>query len=92
MVDEQFFRQVDRMFRGTGFRVVTLKYGQLLRAVFEQPGGRYALDAREARAHAAGRSWLRVTMDATRRRPDRPHTPGRSSAGWMQSTTTRTLP
>ena len=41
MVDEQFFRQIDRMFRGPGFRVVTLKYGEMMRAAFELPGGPY---------------------------------------------------
>jgi len=53
IVDEQFFRQVDRMFRGTGFRVITLKYGETLRAAFDQPGGKYVRAVRSSESFLA---------------------------------------
>lgn len=40
IVSDQFFRNVDRMFRSNGFQVVVLKYGKKLLKAFDQPGGK----------------------------------------------------
>ena len=39
VVTDRLFGQIDRLFETMGWRVVTLKYGKLLRAAFERPGG-----------------------------------------------------
>jgi pyruvate dehydrogenase E1 component len=39
VVPDRFFHRLDRMFRATEWRVITLKYGKLLEAAFAQPGG-----------------------------------------------------
>ena len=40
VVSDRLFRWIDRTFRGTGWTVVTLKYGKRLMAAFAKPGGR----------------------------------------------------
>lgn len=40
VVGDNSFRQIDRLFRSNGFRVLTVKYGKLLQAAFDRPGGR----------------------------------------------------
>ncbi len=40
VVSDRLFRWIDRTFRGTGWTVVTLKYGKRLMAAFGKPGGR----------------------------------------------------
>jgi pyruvate dehydrogenase E1 component len=40
VVSDRLFRWIDRTFRGTGWTVVTLKYGKRMMAAFEKPGGR----------------------------------------------------
>ena len=39
VVSDQLFEAIERAFAGTGWRVVTLKYGKLLEAAFAGPGG-----------------------------------------------------
>jgi len=39
VVSDQLFQTIERAFEGTGWRVVTLKYGKLLEDAFRQPGG-----------------------------------------------------
>lgn len=39
VVSDHLFRLIDRVFRTTGWRVLTLKYGKLMRAAFAEPGG-----------------------------------------------------
>jgi pyruvate dehydrogenase E1 component len=39
VVSDQLFQTIERAFEGTGWRVVTLKYGRLLEDAFRQPGG-----------------------------------------------------
>ena len=39
VVSDQLFQAIERAFAGTGWRVVTLKYGKLLEQVFAGPGG-----------------------------------------------------
>ncbi len=39
VVSDQLFQAIERAFEGTGWRVVTLKYGKLLQAAFQRPGG-----------------------------------------------------
>lgn len=39
VVTDRLFGQIDKLFDSMGWRVVTLKYGKLLRAAFERPGG-----------------------------------------------------
>src|SRR5258708_9579491 len=39
VVSDQLFQAIERAFEGTGWRVVTLKYGKLLQAAFARPGG-----------------------------------------------------
>lgn len=39
VVSDQLFQAIERAFAGTGWRVVTLKYGKLLEAAFAGPGG-----------------------------------------------------
>ena len=39
VVTDRLFGQIDRLFETMGWRVITLKYGKLLRAAFERPGG-----------------------------------------------------
>jgi pyruvate dehydrogenase E1 component len=39
VVSDQLFQAIERAFEGTGWRVVTLKYGKLLEAAFQRPGG-----------------------------------------------------
>ena len=40
VVSDRMFRWIDRTFRGTGWNVVTLKYGKRMMAAFGKPGGR----------------------------------------------------
>jgi len=40
VVSDRLFRWIDRTFRGTGWNVVTLKYGKRMMAAFAKPGGR----------------------------------------------------
>ncbi len=40
VVPDQMFRLIDRVFRTTGWRVITIKYGKQMMAAFEQPGGK----------------------------------------------------
>ncbi|MBC8337667.1 MAG: transketolase, partial [Alphaproteobacteria bacterium] len=40
VVSDRLFRWIDRTFRGTGWTVITLKYGKRLMAAFAKPGGR----------------------------------------------------
>jgi len=39
VVSDHLFQTIERAFEGTGWRVVTLKYGKLLEEAFRQPGG-----------------------------------------------------
>jgi pyruvate dehydrogenase E1 component len=39
IVTERLFARIDKLFENMGWRVVTLKYGRLLEAVFKRPGG-----------------------------------------------------
>jgi pyruvate dehydrogenase E1 component len=39
VVTDRLFGQIDKLFDTMGWRVVTLKYGKLLEAVFQRPGG-----------------------------------------------------
>jgi pyruvate dehydrogenase E1 component len=39
VVSDHLFRSIEGAFEGTGWRVVTLKYGTLLQAAFARPGG-----------------------------------------------------
>jgi pyruvate dehydrogenase E1 component len=39
VVSDQLFKAIERAFEGTGWRVVTLKYGKLLEEAFARPGG-----------------------------------------------------
>ena len=39
VVTDRLFNCVDNVFRATGWRVITLKYGKKLQAVFSKPGG-----------------------------------------------------
>ena len=39
VISDRLFARVDDVFRTTGWQVVILKYGKLLQAVFERPGG-----------------------------------------------------
>lgn len=39
VVSDHLFRLIDRMFRTTGWRVLTLKYGKRMMQAFERPGG-----------------------------------------------------
>ncbi|MEX0924098.1 MAG: transketolase [Rhodovibrionaceae bacterium] len=39
VVTDRLFGQIDKLFDSMGWRVVTLKYGKLLRAAFARPGG-----------------------------------------------------
>ncbi len=39
VITDRLFGRIDRMFSNLGWRVVTVKYGKRLQAVFEQPGG-----------------------------------------------------
>lgn len=40
IMDEHSFRVIDRMFRMNGWDVITLKYGKMMQAAFEKPGGK----------------------------------------------------
>jgi len=40
VVTDHLFRLIDRMFRTTGWRVLTLKYGKRMMQAFERPGGK----------------------------------------------------
>jgi pyruvate dehydrogenase E1 component len=40
VISDRLFRWIDRTFRGTGWSVITLKYGKKLMAAFKQPGGK----------------------------------------------------
>lgn len=40
VVSDRLFRWIDRTFRGTGWTVVTLKYGKRMMAAFAKPGGK----------------------------------------------------
>ncbi|MGH6661865.1 MAG: transketolase [Rhodospirillales bacterium] len=40
VIADRLFRWIDRTFRGTGWSVITLKYGKKLMAAFQRPGGR----------------------------------------------------
>ncbi len=40
VVPDQMFRLIDRVFRTTGWRVITVKYGKQMMAAFEKPGGK----------------------------------------------------
>jgi len=40
VVTDHLFRLIDRVFRTTGWRVLTLKYGKRMMAAFTQPGGK----------------------------------------------------
>ncbi|MBT3305867.1 MAG: transketolase [Alphaproteobacteria bacterium] len=40
VVSDRLFRWIDRTFRGTGWTVITLKYGKRMMAAFAKPGGR----------------------------------------------------
>jgi pyruvate dehydrogenase E1 component len=40
VVQDRLFRWIDRTFRGTDWKVVTLKYGKRMMAAFEKPGGK----------------------------------------------------
>ena len=40
VIADRLFRWIDRTFRGTGWTVVTLKYGKKLMAAFKRPGGK----------------------------------------------------
>jgi pyruvate dehydrogenase E1 component len=40
VVSDRLFRWIDRTFRGTGWTVITLKYGKRMMAAFDKPGGR----------------------------------------------------
>ncbi len=39
VVSDHLFKAIERAFEGTGWRVVTLKYGRLLEEAFRKPGG-----------------------------------------------------
>ncbi|MBI3113253.1 MAG: transketolase, partial [Rhodospirillales bacterium] len=40
VIADRLFRWIDRTFRGTGWSVITLKYGKKLMAAFQRPGGK----------------------------------------------------
>ena len=40
VVSDRLFRWIDRTFRATGWRVITLKYGKRMREAFARPGGK----------------------------------------------------
>jgi pyruvate dehydrogenase E1 component len=40
IVSDRLFRWIDRTFRATGWNVITLKYGKLMRQAFARPGGK----------------------------------------------------
>lgn len=40
VVSDHLFRLIDRVFRTTGWRVLTLKYGKKMMAAFKRPGGK----------------------------------------------------
>ncbi len=40
VVSDRMFRWIDRTFRATGWNVITLKYGRLMRDAFKRPGGK----------------------------------------------------
>jgi len=40
VVPDQMFRLIDRVFRTTGWRVITVKYGKRMMAAFKRPGGK----------------------------------------------------
>jgi len=40
VIADRLFRWIDRTFRGTGWSVITLKYGKKLMAAFRRPGGK----------------------------------------------------
>jgi pyruvate dehydrogenase E1 component len=40
VVTDHLFRLIDRMFRTTGWRVITIKYGKRMREAFARPGGK----------------------------------------------------
>lgn len=40
VVPDQMFRLIDRVFRTTGWNVITIKYGKLMMEAFERPGGK----------------------------------------------------
>jgi pyruvate dehydrogenase E1 component len=40
VIADRLFRWIDRTFRGTGWSVVTLKYGKKLMSAFQRPGGK----------------------------------------------------
>ena len=69
---DRMFRRFDDIFRTCGWRVVTLKYGKLMEAAFEEPGGealREWIDATSNAEYAAltyqgGEQWrARLTRD-----------------------------
>ncbi len=40
VIADRLFRWIDRTFRGTGWSVITIKYGKKLMAAFQRPGGK----------------------------------------------------
>lgn len=40
VVPDQMFRLIDRVFRTTGWNVITVKYGKLMMEAFQRPGGK----------------------------------------------------
>ena len=40
VVTDHLFRLIDRLFRATGWRVITIKYGKFMMEAFQRPGGR----------------------------------------------------
>ncbi len=75
VVSDRLFRWIDRTFRGTGWTVVTLKYGKRMMAAFAKPGGKAlkrwindcANDVYSALTFQGGKSWrAQLTADIGR--------------------------
>ena len=71
VVSDRLFRWIDRTFRGTGWTVVTLKYGKRMMAAFQRPGGKALKrwindcpnDLYAALTFQGGKHWRRRLMD-----------------------------
>ncbi len=71
VISDRLFRWIDRTFRGTGWTVVTLKYGKRMMEAFQLPGGKALKrwindcpnDLYSALTFQGGKQWRRQLMD-----------------------------
>ncbi|MBI4587987.1 MAG: pyruvate dehydrogenase, partial [Candidatus Rokubacteria bacterium] len=67
IVPDSRARQLPELFRGTGWRVIELRYGSRLQGLFSQPGGNLLRARLEAMPHAEYQSLLRSPASAVRK-------------------------